>query len=143
MIAIEATERSLFMAHKEIKIESIDHIVLTVRNIESTVHFYQSLFGMTHKEFKPGRHALYFGNQKINLHQVDKPVDKNVLHATPGSADICLLTKVPIAEMQTILKSKEIKIIQDRGKRSGARSEIESLYIYDPDENLIEIANEI
>lgn len=122
------------------KIESIDHIVLTVQSIEESCTFYSDLFGMERRTFGNGRTALHFGNQKFNLHQVDKPVDLNVKHATPGSADLCLVTKSPLSEVISHFQAKGVQIIEGEGLRTGALGKIKSIYIYDPDENLVEIA---
>ncbi|HEV7922995.1 MAG TPA: VOC family protein [Thermoanaerobaculia bacterium] len=122
---------------------SLDHLVLTVRSIEDTVRFYTTILGMQARTFGNGRIALHFGAQKINLHQADRPVDENVRHATPGSADICLLTDTPLEEVIEELKTKGIHIIEGPGRRTGARSALQSVYFYDPDENLVEVANEL
>lgn len=129
------------------KIDSLDHLVLTVRNLEKTCVFYTTILGMKVKEFKPGRFALHFGTQKINLHVADKPVDPNVRHATPGSADLCFLTSENLDSLFEELKKEELKKIGvapfETGTRTGAQGPIRSFYLYDPDENLIEIANQI
>ena len=120
---------------------SLDHLVLTVRSIYVTVRFYTTVLGMEARTFGAGRTALHFGAQKINLHQADKPVDKNVRHATPGSADICLLTDTPIEQVIRELNSKEVEIIEGPVERMGATTALRSVYFYDPDENLVEVAN--
>ena len=122
------------------KIERIDHIVLTVMDIEETCRFYSSVLGMKRVNFGGGRVALHFGNQKIKLHQVDKPVDVNVLHATRGAADICLVTDSTINEILKTLSIKNIKLIEGPCTRTGAMGVISSVYFYDPDENLIEVS---
>jgi len=126
-----------------IKIESLDHLVLTVKDISVTCQFYTSILGMTSLDFKPGRTALHFGSQKINLHQLDRPVDANVKHAAPGSADLCFLTKTPIDRVVSTLQTLGVKIIEGPGDRTGAQGPIRSIYFYDPDENLIEVANQL
>ncbi len=125
------------------KIESLDHLVLTVRDFEATCEFYQKVLGMGLREFKPGRFALHFGDQKLNIHEMDMPVDKNVKHPTPGSADLCFLTKTPLEEVLLELKVLGIAIVEGQGQRTGAQGPIHSIYVYDPDENLIEIANRV
>lgn len=123
-----------------ISIRSIDHLVLTVIDIEVTCSFYEKVLGMKRQGFGDGRVALHFGSQKINLHPSGKPVDKNVLHATPGSTDLCLITDQSMDEVMRSLEKNEVKIIEGPGPRTGARGPIESVYFYDPDENLIEVA---
>ena len=125
-----------------ITVSAIDHIVLTVRDIERTLNFYEAALGMRRVEFKPGRFALTFGYQKINLHEVGDVVDQNVRHATPGSADLCLLTNTPLSEAMQHLRSHGINIVQGPLRATGARSDLASIYFYDPDENLIEVSNE-
>jgi catechol 2,3-dioxygenase-like lactoylglutathione lyase family enzyme len=120
---------------------SLDHLVLTVRSIENTVRFYTTVLGMEARMFGDNRTALHFGKQKINLHQMDKPVDRNVRHATPGSADICLLTDTAMEQAIEELKTKGVLIVEGPGRRTGATSALWSVYFYDPDENLVEVAN--
>ena len=124
-------------------ITHLDHLVLTVRDIERTCDFYEKALGMRRDAFAPERMALFFGQQKINLHAADRPIDPNVRHATPGSADLCLITRTPIEEAKAHLESLGVRIITGPGERSGARSRLMSIYFYDPDENLIEVANEL
>jgi catechol 2,3-dioxygenase-like lactoylglutathione lyase family enzyme len=124
-----------------VHIDRFDHIVLTVRSIRATVQFYTTVLGMEAREFGDGRMALHFGAQKINLHESGKVIDVNVLHATPGSADICLITDVPIEQVQSHLASCGVSVITGPVARTGAIGELKSVYIRDPDENLIEIAN--
>ncbi len=126
---------------RRIQIDSLDHLVLTVRNLQSTLRFYEDALGMRPVVFGEGRHALHFGGQKINLHETERPVDPNVRHATPGSADFCLLTRTPIREVAAHLAALGIQVIQGPVRRTGARGPLESIYVYDPDENLVEVAN--
>ena len=122
-------------------IDRFDHIVLTVRSIRATVDFYTSVLGMEARKFGDGRMALHFGRQKINLHESGNVVDVNVLHATAGSADICFITEVPMQQVQAHLASCGVSVITGPVARTGATGELRSVYIRDPDENLIEIAN--
>jgi catechol 2,3-dioxygenase-like lactoylglutathione lyase family enzyme len=119
----------------------LDHFVLTVASIEATCSFYERVMGMKRSLFGEGRVALHFGNQKINLHPADNVPDPNVKRPTPGSADLCFIT-TPIGEVIAHLESEGVAIISGPGLRSGARSDLTSVYFYDPDENLIEVANE-
>lgn len=126
-----------------ITISHLDHLVLTVRDIERTCAFYERALGMERRSFGEGRVALHFGGQKINLHAADRPIDSNVRHATPGSADLCFITTTPVEQARAHLESLGIRIITGPAERSGARGRLMSLYFYDPDENLIEVANEL
>ena len=127
-----------------ITIRSLDHLVLTVASIERTSAFYARVLGMTPQRFTSGgveRHALAFGIQKFNLHQADRVVDANVRHATPGSADVCLLTDTPIERVVDHLRTCEVDIIAGPSQRTGATRPLLSVYFHDPDENLIEVSN--
>lgn len=123
---------------------SLDHIVLTVANIEATVAWYVKFLGMKHETFKSGsgdeRHALKFGNQKINLHPSAAPFEPKAAHAVAGSADLCFLTEKNVDELLAKLHDARVHIEED-GKvvqRTGAQGGLRSIYIRDPDENLIE-----
>lgn len=124
-------------------VDALDHLVLTVQSIPRSIAFYERVLGMEAKEFKPGRYALRFGRQKINLHEVGHVVDPNVKHATPGSADVCFLTRMPLAEVIAHLQREQVAIVQGPVRATGAQATLQSLYFYDPDENLIEVANEV
>lgn len=124
-------------------LDSLDHLVLTVASIEKASAFYQRVLGMTAREFKPGRYALHFGTQKINLHEAGTVVDPNVRHATAGSGDVCFLTKMPLEDVIATLQAEGVAIVQGPVGATGACHRLRSVYIYDPDENLIEIANEV
>ncbi|OYU41675.1 MAG: VOC family virulence protein, partial [Burkholderiales bacterium PBB4] len=122
---------------------AIDHRVLTVQSIRRTLAFYEDVLGLKRTEFKPGRFALRIGDQKINLHEVGTVVDQNVRHATPGSADLCLLSATPLSEVVRHLQMKGVAVVQGPVSATGAKSQLTSIYIYDPDENLIEVSNEV
>ena len=124
-------------------VDALDHLVLTVQSIPRSIAFYERVLGMEAKEFKPGRYALRFGRQKINLHEVGHVVDPNVKHATPGSADVCFLTRMPLADVIAHLQREQVAIVQGPVRATGAQATLQSLYFYDPDENLIEVANEV
>ena len=128
------------MADPPIHIDALDHLVLTVRDLEATRRFYETVLGMTAEEFQPGRWALMFGRQKLNLHVAGEVIDRNVRHATPGSADLCLLSETPMAEILAHLAVCGIELVDGPVWRTGATGPLESVYIYDPDENLLEIA---
>ncbi len=129
------------MAGAPIRVSALDHLVLTVRDLDATRGFYETVLGMTAEEFQPGRWALMFGRQKLNLHIAGQVIDPNVRHATPGSADLCLLTETPMDDVLAHLAACGIDVIEGPVRRTGATGPLESVYIYDPDENLLEIAN--
>lgn len=122
------------------KITDIDHIVLTVADIDASVEFYTGVLGMRAVTFGANRTALEFGKHKINLHPAGKEFEPKALQPTPGSADLCLVAEIPIEEIVVRLQSLHIPIIEGPVKRTGARGPIISVYIRDPDGNLIEIA---
>ena len=124
-------------------LDSLDHLVLTVASIKNTIAFYERVLGMAAREFKPQRYALHFGTQKINLHEVGTVLDPNVRHATAGSGDLCFLTQMPIDDVIAHLQAEGVAIVQGPVGATGARHRLRSVYIYDPDDNLIEIANEV
>lgn len=123
------------------QIDSIDHIVLTVKDIEKSVAFYTSVFGMQMRMFGEERVALFFGKQKINLHKVGEELLPHAQHPTSGSTDICLLTNTLLKEAMQEVSKHNIPIEEGPLQRSGAQGDILSFYIRDPDGNLIEIAN--
>jgi catechol 2,3-dioxygenase-like lactoylglutathione lyase family enzyme len=125
------------------QIHSLDHLVLTVRNIDATIAFYTEALGMQLVTFGAGRKALVFGNQKINLHELGKEFEPKAQQPTAGSADLCFLTTTPLAEVMTHLNSHQVPIIEGPVQRTGARGTILSVYVRDPDLNLIEIANQL
>jgi catechol 2,3-dioxygenase-like lactoylglutathione lyase family enzyme len=124
-----------------VNINRLDHLVLTVKDIEITVQFYVSVLGMEKEEFGAGRLALKFGNQKINLHQVDKEFEPKAGKPTSGSADLCFITEVPLVEAMAHVRSKGVEIIEGPIARTGATGPINSFYFRDPDMNLIEVSN--
>jgi catechol 2,3-dioxygenase-like lactoylglutathione lyase family enzyme len=119
----------------------LDHLVLTVRDIEETVFFYSNILGMEAITFAGGRKALKFGNQKINLHQLGKEFEPKADNPTPGSADLCFVTDTPITEIIELLHRQNKKITEGPVERTGATGPILSIYLRDPDNNLLEIAN--
>ncbi|CAJ1174826.1 VOC family protein [Companilactobacillus nantensis] len=123
------------------KINSLDHLVLTVANIEVTCQFYRDILGMQIISFNGGRKALRFGDQKINLHQKGHEYEPKAKFPTPGSADLCLISATPLEEVIAELKSADITIEQGPIAKHGALGDIKSVYVRDPDFNLIEISN--
>jgi catechol 2,3-dioxygenase-like lactoylglutathione lyase family enzyme len=122
------------------KINNIDHLVLTVKDIKASCIFYTTVLGMEEISFGQGRKAVVFGDQKINFHQVGKEFEPRALQPTPGSEDLCFITKAPLSEVISHLQACGVQIIEGPVKRSGATGPIMSIYIRDPDQNLIEIA---
>src|SRR5215472_6658158 len=122
-------------------IERLDHLVLTVADIEQTCEFYTKVLGMEVVHFGEGRTALRFGQQKINLHPVDRIPGLVADKPTPGSGDLCFVTTVPLAEVTAHLAACGVAIAAGPGPRAGAIGTIQSVYIRDPDRNLVEISN--
>jgi catechol 2,3-dioxygenase-like lactoylglutathione lyase family enzyme len=123
------------------QIERLDHLVLTVADIAHTCEFYTRVLGMEVTTFGEGRTALKFGQQKINLHPADRIPGLVAERPTPGSGDLCFITAVPLAEVTAHLANCEVPIVAGPGPRAGAIGTIQSVYIRDPDQNLIEISN--
>jgi catechol 2,3-dioxygenase-like lactoylglutathione lyase family enzyme len=124
-----------------IAIDSLDHLVLTVANLERTCAFYADVLGMTVETFDEGRKALRFGAQKINLHLAGHEFEPKALRPTPGSADLCFIAATPLPTIEKHLADCGVAIEVGPVKRTGATRPILSVYIRDPDDNLIEIAN--
>ena len=123
------------------KIDRIDHVVLTVKDISATCDFYSKVLGMEVVTFGEGRKALAFGSQKINLQQFGRESTLIAEKPTPGSADICFTTSVPLSEVIAHLSSAGVKLIGGPVERNGARGEMMSVYFRDPDLNLVEVSN--
>ena len=121
-------------------ITALDHLVLTVADIPRSVDFYTRVLGMEEITFGEGRKALRFGQQKINLHPLGAEVLPNAARATAGSADLCLLTDTPLPQVLAELKTHGIEAISGIVSRTGAVGAIESVYLRDPDGNLLEIS---
>ena len=122
------------------RIDRIDHLVLTVRSIESSCAFYSRVLGMTVVTFGTGRKALSFGTQKINLHQAGLEYEPKARYPTPGSADICLISAMPLSEVITHLRKCKVPILEGPVNRTGATGPILSVYFRDPDHNLVEVS---
>lgn len=125
------------------KIDSLDHLVLTVRDIEATASFYSTALGMEVVVFGGNRKALSFGMQKINLHQHGNEFEPKSEHPTPGSADLCFITSLPLTEVMAHLSSCDVDVIEGPVRRTGATGPILSIYFRDPDMNLIEVSNRV
>ncbi|MGC2200818.1 MAG: VOC family protein [Stellaceae bacterium] len=123
------------------EIERLDHLVLTVADIARTCEFYTRVLGMEVVRFGEGRTALHFGQQKINLHPASNVPGLVADKPTPGSGDLCFITPVPLAQVIAHLNDCGVSIVAGPGPRAGAIGTIQSVYIRDPDQNLIEISN--
>lgn len=123
------------------KIDRIDHFVLTVNNIDRTCEFYSSVLGMEIVSFGNHRKALKFGKQKINLHEVGKEFEPKAHQPVSGSGDFCLITEVDLEEVIRHIQSCQVDIIEGPVERTGADGRIRSIYVRDPDGNLVEISN--
>jgi len=124
-----------------LRIDRIDHLVLTVRDVDETVEFYVRVLGMEPVMFEDGRRALAFGRQKINLHQAGHEFEPKSAIPTPGSADICLVTTGPIEDALAQLAADDVAIEEGPVARTGALGPMTSIYFRDPDGNLIEVAS--
>ena len=127
-----------------VSITGLDHLVLTVRDFKETCAFYGEVLGMAIEEFQPSdgtiRTALKFGEQKINLHLAGREFEPKARNPVPGAADLCFLTDRTLSEWQNHLEQTGVVILDGPVSRTGAKGDITSLYIRDPDGNLIEIA---
>lgn len=124
-----------------VQVDRIDHLVLTVKDITSTVNFYTVVMGMEKVVFGEGRVALAFGKQKINLHELGKEFEPKAENVKVGSADLCFIVKDPIEQVIDHLIKHNIPVIEGPVKRTGANGGIISAYFRDPDGNLIEVSN--
>lgn len=122
-------------------IQSLDHLVLTVADVDVSCAFYTRVMGMTEVVFGQGRKALAFGAQKINLHQHRHEFEPKAQTPTPGSADLCFLTDTPLDQVQAHLRACGVTVLEGPVRRTGATGPILSVYFRDPDLNLIEVSN--
>lgn len=121
----------------------LDHLVLTVRDVDRTCSFYQDLLGIPAITFGAGRRALQLGSQKINLHPAAAPLQPHAQVPTPGAADLCLLTDTPVEQLQAWLSQQGVCVVLGPVRRTGATGPLSSIYIRDPDGNLIELSNSV
>lgn len=126
-----------------LKIDALDHLVLTVADMEASLDFYTRVLGMEAVVFAGGRKALAFGDQKINLHQAGREFEPKAARPTPGSADLCLLTSMPLEQVQAHLATHAVPVIEGPVRRTGARGPLLSVYFRDPDGNLVEVSNRL
>lgn len=123
------------------KIDRLDHLVLTVADIDATIAFYVGVLGMEAVSFGAGRRALAFGMQKINLHPASAPLKPHAARPGPGTADLCLIAATPLDQVVAELNAKGVNIEDGPVPRTGATGPILSVYFRDPDGNLIEVSN--
>jgi catechol 2,3-dioxygenase-like lactoylglutathione lyase family enzyme len=125
------------------RLDQLDHLVLTVASIPASCEFYARVLGMEVVTFGTNRKALQFGSQRINLHEVGKEFEPKALCPTPGSADLCFITALSANEILAHLEAEGVPILEGPVSRTGAAGQLESVYFRDPDGNLIEIAHPI
>jgi catechol 2,3-dioxygenase-like lactoylglutathione lyase family enzyme len=130
------------MAGMAFTVETLDHLVLTVAQLDATTDFYSEVLGMDVITYN-GRKALAFGEQRINLHQRGHEFNPKAAHPTPGAGDLCFITSTPLEEVMEYLGALRVHIEEGPVERTGAMSQIRSIYIRDPDHNLVEISNYI
>jgi len=121
-------------------IDRLDHLVLTVKDLQRTAAFYVGILGMEWIEFGEGRCALGFGRQKINLHLAGAEIVPHAEPATPGSADLCFILSVALSEAVDRIREGQVPIELGPVERTGALGPIRSIYVRDPDLNLIELS---
>ena len=121
-------------------IDRIDHVVMTVRDLDRTCDFYTRLLGMRVVTFAGGRKALAFGRQKINLHVAGREFEPKAAHPTPGSLDLCLITTDTLDQVIAQLAASGVPIVEGPVAKTGATGPIRSVYFRDPDDNLIEVS---
>ena len=124
-------------------IDSLDHLVLTVAELSATRAFYVDALGMRVETFGEDRVAFHFGDQKLNVHVVGQDIQPRAAAATPGSADLCFITRTPVEGVLRVLDEHGIEIEQGPVERVGATGKLLSVYVRDPDGNLVEIANRL
>jgi len=124
-----------------IVIDRLDHLVLTVQDVERTIRFYETVLGMEVVRFAGGRYALRFGRQKINLHEHGREFEPKAHAPVPGSADLCFIAVTPLADVIAHLNRLGVPIEEGPVARTGATGRIVSVYFRDPDLNLIEVSD--
>ncbi len=122
------------------RLDRLDHLVLTVADLDATIAFYADVLGMTAATFGDGRHALAFGRSKINLHEVGHEFEPKAEHAVAGSADLCFAVDDDLDDVVATLTAHGIAIEEGPVDRTGALGPMRSVYVRDPDRNLVELA---
>jgi len=123
-----------------VRIDRLDHLVLTVADLDVTVEFYTRVLGMEAVTFGAGRTALAFGRSKINLHRAGHEFEPKALRPTPGSADLCLIADGALDQVIKDLAAHDVPVEEGPVERTGATGPILSVYFRDPDQNLIEVS---
>ncbi|CAL8089170.1 unnamed protein product [Orchesella dallaii] len=142
LVRTSSLDRSLIKGMAaQCKVSRLDHMVLTVVSLDKTINFYTDAIGMSVVKFGEGRKALQFGNQKINLHLAGREFKPHAKKPVPGSADLCFISEEPLVDWISKFKQLGIPIEEGPVKRTGAVGPINSVYVRDPDQNLIEISN--
>jgi catechol 2,3-dioxygenase-like lactoylglutathione lyase family enzyme len=121
-------------------IDHIDHIVLTTRDLDGCIRFYSEVLGMKLEKFAQGRLALKFGEQKINLHEWGKEFEPRAHVAAPGTLDLCFIASIPLDQVMIKLKKSQVAILEGPVAKTGAMGPMQSVYVRDPDLNLVEIS---
>ena len=122
------------------RVDHLDHLVLTVRDIQTSLSFYTRVLGMKETTFGDGRKALVFGSSKINLHQAGHEFEPKAAVPTPGSSDLCFVVDDDLDSVQAQLAAAGVAVEIGPVRRTGAVGEMISIYIRDPDQNLIELS---
>lgn len=122
------------------RVLGLDHVVIYAADIDRTIKFYSSVLGMTHVVFDDDYHALHFGDQKINLHDAARPFAPHAQRPATGGFDVCLLTDTPMPDVVAHLRAHEVEIVEGPCRQTGALGPMVSVYVNDPDGNLLEIA---
>lgn len=122
-------------------VSHLDHLVLTVADIQTTTNFYEKVLGMKVVHFGAGRIALEFGQQKINLHQLGNEFEPKAENVRSGSADLCFITSTDLSDAMKHVENYGVTIIDGPVQRTGAQGPITSFYFRDPDGNLIEVSS--
>ncbi|HET7765369.1 MAG TPA: VOC family protein [Burkholderiales bacterium] len=123
-------------------IDHLDHIVLTTARTEQCIDFYTRVLGMKFERFGEGRMALKFGGQKINLHEKGREFSPRATLAAPGTLDVCFIAAVPLMDVVARLASAGVQIVEGPVAKTGAAGPLRSVYVRDPDGNLVEISEQ-
>jgi len=134
--------RRSFLMDRAMNLRKIDHLVLTVADIERSCRFYCDVMGMRRVMFGENRTALHFGEYKINLHPIDWDYYLKADHPSAGSADLCFIVGEDVCTLKISLQGLGVEVIEGPIERTGAGGELLSIYVRDPDGNLIELANQ-
>ena len=121
-------------------IDHLDHLVLTTADEAACIRFYVTVLGMSHERFGQGRQAFRFGSQKINLHVKGRELEPKAHTPVPGALDLCFIASVPLDEVVERLRGAGVALVEGPVMRTGATARIRSIYVRDPDLNLIEIS---